>query len=103
MSYSLENISKSLENRIQKNGEGYIKLGFEGGKLVAANLYNNPTEEERKFPKIAQDFDLRKEIGETLKSNFYGTLGFIFSEKKITNYYKSQTWKGSTLDSFLRG
>lgn len=103
MSYSLENISKSLESRIQKNGGGYIKLGFEGGKLVAASLYNNPTEEERKFPKIMQDFDLRKEIGGALKSNFYGTLGFIFSENKITNYYKSQTWKGSTLDLFIRG
>lgn len=103
MSYSLENISNSLESRIQKNGSGYIKLGFEGGKLVAANFYNNPTEEEKKFPKIKQDFDLRNEIGEALKSSFYGTLGFVFSESRITNYCKSQTWKGSTLELFIRG
>lgn len=103
MSYSLETISSSLESRIQKNGGGYIKLGFEGGKLVAANHYNNPTEEEKKFPKVEQNFDLRNEIQEALKSNFYGTLGFIFLEGKITNYYKSQTWKGTTLDLFIRG
>lgn len=103
MSYSLENISSSLENRIQKNNSGYIKLGFEGGKLVAANLYNNPTEEEKKFPKVGENFDLRNEIKEALRNNFYGTLGFIFSENKITNYYRSQTWKGSTLDLFIKG
>lgn len=103
MSYSLENISSSLENRIQKNVSGYVKLGFEGGKLVAANLYNNPTEDEKKFLKVGQDFDIRSEIKKALKDDFYGTLGFIFSEKQITNYYKSQTWKGSTLDLFIRG
>lgn len=103
MSYSLESISASLESHIRKNSCGYIKLGFEGGKLVAANLYNNPTEEEKKFSKVGQNFDLRNEIKEALKINFYGTLGFIFSENNITNYYKSQTWKGSTLDLFIRG
>ena len=103
MSYTVDNIIKSLENRISESGSGYIKIGFEGGRLVAANLYNNPTEEEKKFPVIATDFNLKHELSEAIKSTFYGTLGFIFSDKKITNYYKSQTWKGSTLESFFRG
>ena len=36
-------------------------------------------------------------------STFYGTLGFVFSGKKITNCYKSQSWKGSTLELFIGG
>ena len=50
MNYSLDCILNSLEEHINNTVNGYIKLGFESGRLVAASLYNNPTEEEKKFP-----------------------------------------------------
>lgn len=103
MSYSLEKLVKSLESRIQKIDSGYIKLGFESGKLVAAAQYNNPTEEERKYPVVKEGFSLAEELKEASVSTFYGTLGFVFSGEKITNCYKSQSWKGSTLELFIGG
>ena len=103
MNFSLDNLTDTLNRRIANAASGYIKLGFEGGKLVAANLYNNPTDDEKKFIKIDSGFDVRKELADATKCTFYGTLGFIFSDKKITNYYRAQTWKGSTLEQFLRG
>lgn len=103
MSHSLDKLIKSLESRIQEIESGYIKLGFEGGKLVAAAQYNNPTEEERKYPVVKEGFSLSEELKEASVSSYYGTLGFVFSGKKITNCYKSQSWKGSTLELFIGG
>lgn len=103
MRVSLEAIKKTILDKVEKNISGYIKLGFEGGQLVAANLYSNPTDEERKFLAATSDFDLEKELETATKSTFYGTLGFIFDDKKITNNYRSQSWKGSTLELFMRG
>lgn len=103
MTCSLDNILATVESRVKETENGYIKLGFESGKLVAAALYNNPTEEEKKYPVVENDFSLRNELKNALKGTFFGTLGFVFSEKKITNCYKSQSWKGSTLELFVRG
>lgn len=103
MSYSLETIIKSLESRIEKNESGYIRMGFEGGKLVGASQYNSPTDGEKNLPAVPEDFSLKSEIERATKSSFYGTLGFVFIGKKITNCYKSQSWKGNTLDLFVRG
>lgn len=103
MSYSLETIIKSLHSRIQQSENGYIKLGFENGKLVAATQYNNPTEEEKKYPVVKQDFSLETELKEAMTGTFFGTLGLVFSGQKITNCYKSQSWKGTTLEGFIGG
>lgn len=103
MAYSLETIIKSLENRIAKQKSGYIKMGFEGGKLVGAAQYNSPTDCEKNLPKVQENFSLKTEIEQATKNTFYGTLGFVFSDKKITNCYKSQSWKGSTLELFIGG
>ena len=103
MNYTLDCILDSLENHINNTINGYIKLGFENGRLVAAALYNNPTEEEKKFPAVKNDFSLKDEIKAALKNTFYGTLGYVFTEKHITNCYKSQSWKGSTLELFIKG
>ena len=103
MNFSLDVMCQTILRKVNETGRGYIKLGFEGGRLVAANLYNNPTDEEKKILEIPAGFELRKELESATKNTFYGTLGFIFSDKKITNYYRAQTWKGSTLELFLRG
>ena len=103
MSYSLEMIIKSLESRINEHGSGYIRLGFEGGKLVGVAQYNSPTDGEKNLPTVQENFSLKAEIERATKSTFYGTLGFVFSDRKITNCYKAQSWKGMTLDLFIRG
>lgn len=103
MSYSLERIIESIQEHIERSENGYIRMGFEGGKLVGAAQYNSPTYEEKNLPVVPNDFSLKKEIENATKVSFFGTLGFVYSEKKITNCYKSQSWKGTTLDLFLRG
>ena len=103
MNYSLDCILTSLEDHINKTENGYIKLGFENGRLVAASLYNNPSEDEKKFPAVKNDFSLKDEIRAALKNTFYGTLGYVFTDKRITNFYKSQSWKGATLELFVKG
>ena len=100
---SVEDIHNAIQVQLEHVSKGYMKLGFEGGRLVTANIYNSPSDDEKKLPQTESDFDLRKVLEEVTDENFFGTLGFVFSSKKITNYYKSQTWKGTTLKLFLRG
>ena len=104
MSYSLDKLVKSLENRIQEIDSGYIKLGFESGKLVAAEQYKALEQRAKNlFGENTDLFSVVEELKEASVSTFYGTLGFVFSGKKITNCYKSQSWKGSTLELFIGG
>ena len=95
-----ESLVSAINAQIEKDIDGYIKIGFEGGKPVGISQYNNPTEGD--FPEVKSDFSLKDEISRAMDANFFGTLGFVFTNRKITRYYRVQNWKSNSLSAFLR-
>lgn len=88
-------IVEYLNEKLQQNFTGSVKISFENGEIVAineANKHDLPTTKNTKGEQLIADY-----IRTATDRNFNGAVVFVFDSGKCTDYSYSRTYKGETL------
>ena len=97
MSKTSDFITKDILTRNKKGFTGYVKYGFEAGKLQSINEGNRT---EILTTVWSKNFNLFNFVSGACESNFYGSIVLVFAAGELIEYGYIRSFKGEILRQY---